>query len=97
MNIDILTLRIFQRSTEESIILFFAQAFTDFAVVVVNGGSTDGSAYAVQPYLERIEYVEQENRDPGADCNRSIELSRASKSHYWYDFNNSAIYPGTDT
>jgi glycosyltransferase involved in cell wall biosynthesis len=54
-----------------------AQTFTDFEVVVVNDGSPDTEAFeqAIQPYLDRINYLNQENR--GASAARNTGLRAA--------------------
>jgi len=52
------------------------QDFADLELIVVNDGSTDGSAEAVKPFLDRIVYEEQPNSGPGAARNRGIELAR---------------------
>jgi glycosyltransferase involved in cell wall biosynthesis len=54
------------------------QTYRDFEVVVVNDGSPDTSELerALEPYLERIVYVRQENRGPAAARNVGIERAR---------------------
>ena len=47
----------------------FSQSFRDFEVLVINDGSPDTAALeaALQPYMDRIRYIRQENRGlPGA-------------------------------
>jgi glycosyltransferase involved in cell wall biosynthesis len=56
----------------------FGQAFQDFEVIVINDGSPDTAELevALQPYLNRIRYIQQENRGlPGAR-NAGIRLAR---------------------
>lgn len=43
-------------------------------VIVVNDGSPDDTASAVQPYLKKIKYVEQENQGVVQACNHCLEL-----------------------
>lgn len=52
----------------------FAQTFKDFEVIVINDGSPDTPEFerAIQPYLERIVYLRQENRGPSAARNAAI-------------------------
>ena len=43
------------------------QTFSDLEIIVVDDGSTDETEEAVRPYLDRIQYIRQENRGlPGA-------------------------------
>ncbi len=51
----------------------FAQTFTDFEVIVVNDGSTDGTEEVVQPYLNRISYISQENHGGNHARNRGAK------------------------
>ncbi|MEY4744187.1 MAG: hypothetical protein RL272_132 [Candidatus Parcubacteria bacterium] len=53
-----------------------AQSFTDYEVIVVNDGSTDGTREALAPFLARIDYVEQENRGGNAARNRGFREAR---------------------
>ena len=56
----------------------FSQTFTDFEVILVNDGSPDTPQLeqAIQPYLSRITYLEQENRGPSAARNLGIRQAR---------------------
>jgi hypothetical protein len=56
----------------------FAQTFTDFEVIVINDGSpdTDKLEKIIEPYLERIVYLKQENRGPSAARNAGIRCAR---------------------
>ncbi len=46
------------------------QSFQDFEIILVNDGSTDGTEKALEPFMDRIEYVRQENRGGNAARNR---------------------------
>lgn len=56
----------------------FAQTFKDFEVILVNDGSPDTEELerALQPYMDRIIYLKQENRGPSAARNTGILHAR---------------------
>jgi glycosyltransferase involved in cell wall biosynthesis len=56
----------------------FGQSYTDFEVIVINDGSTDGERLelAMRPYLPRIIYLQQQNRGPSAARNLGIRHAR---------------------
>ena len=56
----------------------FAQTYRNFEVIVVNDGSPDTEALesALQPYLECIVYIEQENRGAAGARNTGIRRAR---------------------
>lgn len=56
----------------------FAQTFTDFEVVVINDGSPDTEQLerALEPYRERIIYIQQKNSGPSAARNVGIRHAR---------------------
>lgn len=57
----------------------FAQTFTDFEVIVVNDGSPDSEELerVLEPYLDRIVYIRQENRGVSAARNAALRVSRS--------------------
>lgn len=56
----------------------FSQTFADYEVILVNDGSSDTEQLekAIQPYLNRITYLSQENRGPSAARNAGIRQAR---------------------
>jgi glycosyltransferase involved in cell wall biosynthesis len=61
-----------ERFVAEAVGSALAQTATDIQVVVVNDGSTDGTAAALDPFRGRITYVEQDNKGLAAARNRGI-------------------------
>ncbi len=59
----------------ETLDSIFALDYGPFEVIVVDDGSTDGSAEIAQSYPD-VHYFRQENRGPGAARNIGIEASR---------------------
>lgn len=59
----------------EAIESIFAQSYTNFEIIVVNDGSTDDGATdkAIEPYLNRVTYIKQENGGVSAALNTGIE------------------------
>lgn len=56
----------------------FSQTYRNFEVIVINDGSPDTEALerALQPYLQRIIYIEQENRRAAGARNTGIHRAR---------------------
>lgn len=52
-----------------------AQTFRDFEHIVIDDGSSDGTAEILQSYGAQITYVRQENRGAHAAINRGIRMS----------------------
>jgi len=61
---------------DDAIASVLGQTFRDLELIVVDDGSTDETAAVVEPYLDRIRYVRQENRGKAAARNRAVELAR---------------------
>jgi len=56
----------------------FGQTYQDFEVIVINDGSPDTDAFetVIEPYLDHIVYLKQENRGPAAARNLGIRMAR---------------------
>jgi glycosyltransferase involved in cell wall biosynthesis len=50
-----------------------SQTYPEVEVIVVNDGSTDGTAAALAPYLDRVVYREQPNRGLAGARNRALQ------------------------
>lgn len=60
----------------EAIESVLAQTYRKFEVIVVDDGSTDDTAARLQPYLDRVAYIRQENRGVAAARNAGIQLAQ---------------------
>jgi glycosyltransferase involved in cell wall biosynthesis len=56
----------------------FAQTFKDFEVIIINDGSPDTEEFEriLQPYMNRVVYLKQENQGPSAARNLGILRAR---------------------
>lgn len=62
---------------QEAIDSVLAQTYTDYEIIVVDDGSTDGTGEALQArYGDRIRYVWQENQGESVARNRGIEMAQ---------------------
>ena len=52
-----------------------AQTYRPLEVIVVNDGSSDGTAAAIAPFSDRIVYIEQQNRGLAGARNRALEAA----------------------
>src|SRR6266404_4270752 len=52
------------------------QTYRDYEIIVVDDGSTDNTAEALTPYMDRIRYVYQANLGASAAQNRGLQLAR---------------------
>lgn len=51
------------------------QTYRDYEIIVVDDGSTDNTAEALTPYMDRIRYVYQANLGASAAKNRGVQLA----------------------
>ncbi len=63
------------RVLEEAVASVLAQTFTDFELIVVDDGSTDGTHERLQRYGQRLTCVRQPNRGVSAARNAGLEQS----------------------
>lgn len=54
----------------------FAQSFTDYELIVVDDGSTDGTERAIESFFDRLIYVRQKNAGPSAARNTGLKQAR---------------------
>jgi len=55
------------------------QSFTDYELVIINDGSTDGSEAIIKSFTdERIVYIKQENKGQVIASNKGIELAKGA-------------------
>jgi len=52
------------------------QTYTDYEIIVIDDGSTDDTATRIKPYLNKVQYVQQENSGVSAAGNKGIELAK---------------------
>src|SRR5438132_9051132 len=62
----------------ETLTTVFAQSFNDYEVIVINDGSPDTEELerALQPFIDRINYIKQENRGASAARNAGLRAAR---------------------
>lgn len=53
----------------------FDQTYQNFEIIVIDDGSKDNTEEVLQPYLDRLTYIKQENRGLAGTRTRAIELA----------------------
>jgi glycosyltransferase involved in cell wall biosynthesis len=68
------------RFISETLDSVFAQTFTDYEVIIINDGSPDSVELEriLEPYLQKICYLKQENRGAGAARNTGLRTARGT-------------------
>jgi len=60
----------------EAVESVLAQTYQDFELIVVDDGSTDNTHSVLEPYLDRITYLYQENQGRSLARNRGIQVAQ---------------------
>ncbi|NEP43582.1 MAG: glycosyltransferase [Okeania sp. SIO2H7] len=61
---------------EEAIASVFNQTYTSYEIIVVDDGSTDNTRQVLEPYLDKIRYIYQENQGVSKARNLGLEMAR---------------------
>ncbi|HUF70195.1 MAG TPA: glycosyltransferase family A protein [Longimicrobiales bacterium] len=64
-----------ERYLDEAIRSILAQTHRPLEIIVVDDGSTDGSAHILRGYGDAVRHHRQENAGPGAACNKGVTLA----------------------
>lgn len=71
----------------------FNQSLKPIEVIVVNDGSTDETDEVISPYLDRIDYVNQENQ--GGNAARNIGFKRSTGDLIIFNDADGILYPNS--
>ncbi len=61
---------------ETAIASVLSQQNCSFELIVIDDGSTDGTAQAIQPYAQNLRYIRQQNQGVSAARNHGIQVAR---------------------
>ena len=64
------------RYINQAIESIFAQTYQSYEIIVIDDGSTDNTRKTMEPYMEMIHYVYQQNQGVSAARNHGINLAR---------------------
>jgi glycosyltransferase involved in cell wall biosynthesis len=64
------------RYIAQAIDSILGQTYKNFEIIVVNDGSTDNTAQILQPYLDQVRFIDQENQGVAVARNRGIQAAR---------------------
>ncbi len=70
-----------EKYLEECLDSLLAQTFTDFEVLLINDGSTDGSRDIIERYMDkdaRFKVIDKENSGYGSSMNQGIDAARGA-------------------
>ncbi len=65
-----------ERYISQAIESILAQTYQSYEIIVIDDGSTDNTRLVLQPYIETIHYVYQENQGVSVARNHGIDLAR---------------------
>ena len=52
------------------------QTYSHYEILIIDDGSTDNTRSVLEPYLDKVQYIYQENRGVAVARNRGIEISK---------------------
>lgn len=65
-----------ERFIEQAVKSVLEQTYTDYEVIVIDDGSTDNTRQVLVPYLDSIQYIDQDNQGAAKARNRGCQLAQ---------------------